>query len=94
MSPDSRGGWRDATALITQYILAGRETNEVLGEITSVVQALSGADYVTVSFADSEGRNVVEPAKNRQNVVKNPKWDVRYQKRPEYSHQQKCVFVM
>ena len=60
MSSDSRGGWRDATALITQYILAGRETNEVLGEITSVVQALSGADYVTVSFADSEGQNVVE----------------------------------
>lgn len=59
------GGWRHATAQITRFILAGRETNEVLGEITRVVADLSGAELVTISFADSDGQDIVEVESSR-----------------------------
>lgn len=57
---DPGSGWRDATALITQYVLAGRESSEVLQEITRVVQQLSVADATVISFANDAGQHIVE----------------------------------
>lgn len=65
-APATGSGWRGATAQITRFILAGRETNEVLGEITRVVFDQSGADLVTVSFADAKGQDTVEVESSRR----------------------------
>lgn len=65
-APATASGWRDATAQITRFILAGRETNEVLGKIAQIAFEQSGADIVTVSFADSSGLDIVEVESSRQ----------------------------
>lgn len=59
-SPPAASGWRDATALITQFILAGRETSEVLDEVVRSVRQLAGAAQALVSFTDDSGHDLVE----------------------------------